>query len=292
MLLGFAALLSIAVGMALGLLGGGGSILILPMLVDVLHVEAKSAIALSLLVVGVTSAAAMLAHAWARRVDWGTGLTMGLAGMTGAYAGGSVARFVPAGALLTLFAVLMLFSATRMLRGSDGAAPPPPRGATATPGKLARILALGVSVGAVAGLVGAGGGFLVVPALVLFGGLPMPRAVGTSLLVLAMQSFAGLAGHLGHLALDRELAAVLCAAAIFGSLAGARLGRRVDAGALRRGFGWLLLALGSLFLLQRVPLEPLLAYPGRVLAAIAIAIAAAAAILVRNHLFPRGIDHA
>ncbi len=243
-----AAILSLFIGLSLGLLGGGGSILTLPILVYVLHVEPKTAIAMSLFVVGVTSASGVIAHARAGRVRVRTGLIFGLAGMAGAFAGGRVAQFIPATALLVAFALVMLTAAAAMMRGRRASSAAPPREPS-----LARSLAIGVSVGVVAGLVGAGGGFLIVPALALFAGLAMPEAVGTSLLVIALQSFAGFAGHAGHVQLDWMLTAVITGAAIVGGLAGARLARHVSPDALRRGFAWLVLAMAVFLLGKQIP---------------------------------------
>lgn len=112
------------------------------------------------------------------------------------------------------------------------------------------VLLEGVVVGLVTGLVGAGGGFLVVPALVLLGGLPMPVAVGTSLLVIAMKSFAGLAGYLSSVSIDWGLAAAVTAMAVLGSIGGALLSARVPQDRLRQGFGWFVLVMGVLVLGQ------------------------------------------
>jgi hypothetical protein len=274
------ALLFLVIGITLGLLGGGGSILTLPVLVSVLHVEPRGAIAMSLLVVGTTSATATVAHARRGGVAWRTGLVMGIAGMAGAYAGGRLTRFVAAEVLLGAFAVIMLVTATLMLRGRRGGAAPeasPPRGAAGRHHSL-RVAAAGAAVGVVAGFVGAGGGFLIVPALIFFAGLPMRRAVGTSLFVIALQSFAGLAGHLGHARFDWTLAAVVTAAAAAGSLVGTRIGRRVPADALRRGFAWFVLAMGALFLLQRILAARALAPSLPALVVIALALGCAVAI--------------
>jgi hypothetical protein len=246
-MLALAAILSALIGVALGLLGGGGSILTLPMLVYVLAVEPKQAIASSLFVVGVTSLVGVVGHARAGRVQWGIGLLFGLAGMAGAYAGGQLARWVPSALLLLGFALMMLLTAAGMLRGRGAG------GGGAQKVAVAKVLGLGVGVGLVSGLVGAGGGFLVVPALVLLAGLAMPQAVATSLLVIAMQSLAGFAGHLGHTTLDRPLLALIAGAAVLGSLVGVRLARFFAPETLRRGFGWLVLAMGSFLLTKQVP---------------------------------------
>ncbi|MCP9948993.1 sulfite exporter TauE/SafE family protein [Actinomadura madurae] len=240
-------LASLAVGVSLGLLGGGGSILTVPILVYVAGVEAKQAIAMSLFVVGVTSLAGVLPHARAGRVRWRTGLLFGGAGMAGAYAGGRLAAYIPGGVLLAAFAVMMAVTAVAMLRSR----PAPAGGHTERP--PFRILAEGVTVGLVTGLVGAGGGFLVVPALVLLGGLSMPVAVGTSLLVIAMKSFAGLAGYLSSVQLDWPLTLAVTGAAVLGGFAGSRLAGRIDPDRLRQAFGWFVLVMAVFVVTQEAP---------------------------------------
>ncbi|MET8910101.1 sulfite exporter TauE/SafE family protein [Micromonospora sp. NPDC004551] len=240
--------LAVLIGISLGLLGGGGSILAVPLLVYVADLPAKEAIATSLLVVGATSAVGVLPHARAGRVRWRTGLIFGLAGMTGAYAGGRLAEFVPAGFLLTGFAVMMLATAIAMIRGRRTAEGGP------VPHELPvfRVILDGIVVGLVTGLVGAGGGFLVVPALALLGGLPMPVAVGTSLVVIAMKSFAGLAGYLSSVSIDWGLALAVTAAAVVGSLLGGRLAGRIPADLLRKSFGWFVVVMGIFVLAQQL----------------------------------------
>ncbi|MGS2615822.1 sulfite exporter TauE/SafE family protein [Micromonospora sp. LZ34] len=241
--------LAVLIGISLGLLGGGGSILAVPLLVYVADLPAKEAIATSLLVVGVTSAVGVLPHARAGRIRWRTGLVFGVAGMAGAYAGGRLAAFVPAAVLLTGFALMMLATATAMIRGRRGT------GGKPVPHELPvlRVVLDGVVVGLVTGLVGAGGGFLVVPALALLGGLPMPVAVGTSLVVIAMKSFAGLAGYLSSVSVNWGLAAAVTAAAVVGSLAGGRLVGRVPEVVLRKAFGWFVVVMGAFVLVQQLP---------------------------------------
>ncbi|WBB71207.1 sulfite exporter TauE/SafE family protein [Micromonospora sp. WMMD1128] len=240
---------AVLIGVSLGLLGGGGSILAVPLLVYVADLPAKEAIATSLLVVGATSAVGVLPHARAHRVRWRTGLVFGLAGMTGAYAGGRLAEFVPANVLLTAFALMMLATAAAMIRGRRPAAGRP------VPHELPvfRVVLDGIVVGLVTGLVGAGGGFLVVPALALLGGLPMPVAVGTSLVVIAMKSLAGLAGYLSSVSIDWGLATAVTAAAIVGSLLGGRLAGRIPEDVLRRAFGWFVVVMGVFVLARQLP---------------------------------------
>jgi len=280
-----AALLSLLIGLSLGLLGGGGSILTLPILVYLLGVEPKSAIAMSLFVVGVTSVMGSIAHARAGRVRFRTGLVFGATAMAGAYAGGLVARFIPATALLVAFAAVMLVTSVAMMRGRRAVS-----SSTAGEAKVGKVLAVGGAVGIVAGLVGAGGGFLIVPALALFGGLAMPEAVGTSLLVIALQSFAGFAGHAGHVHIDWTLALVVTASAVAGSFAGARLGRGLSPDALRRGFAWFVLAMAVFLLGKQLPAPAIAAVREHVVAFVATLIAAAVCALVCRRATSHGQD--
>ena len=242
--------LAVFVGISLGLLGGGGSILTVPLLAYVGGMDAKQAIATSLLVVGVTSLIGAISHARAGRVQWRTGLIFGAAGMAGAYAGGVLARFIPGSVLLIGFAVMMIATAVAMLRGRKNVDAPAEEHRLPVP----KIVAEGLVVGLVTGLVGAGGGFLVVPALALLGGLPMPVAVGTSLIVIAMKSFAGLGGYLSSVQINWTVALAVTAAAVVGSLIGARLTAKIDPDSLRKAFGWFVLAMSSVILAQEIHL--------------------------------------
>lgn len=249
------AALAVLIGIALGLLGGGGSILAVPILVYAVGLPAHEAIALSLLVVGTTSAAALIPHARAGRVRWKTGALFGATSMVGAYLAGSFAHYVPAPVLLVLFGAMMLATAILMIRprktpaGAHEDSDEAPFSARAIP----KIVLEGLVVGAVTGLVGAGGGFLVVPALVILGKLPMRAAVGTSLLVIAMKSFAGFTGYAGSVAIDWPLAFAVTGAAVGGSLAGSALAGRVPQALLRRGFAWFVIVMAAFVLLQELP---------------------------------------
>jgi uncharacterized membrane protein YfcA len=256
--------LAVFVGISLGLLGGGGSILTVPLLAYVAGMDAKQAIATSLLVVGTTSAVGAVSHARAGRVQWRTALLFGATAMAGAYGGGHLAKFIPGTVLLVGFAVMMVATAIAMLRGrkTTGAAEPHSR-----PLPIAKITAEGLVVGLVTGMVGAGGGFLVVPALVLLGGLPMPIAVGTSLVVIAMKSFAGLAGYLSSVQIDWAVAGMVTAAAVVGGLIGARFAGVVNPELLRKGFGWFVLIMASVILGEEV--HPALGLTGAALTVVA-----------------------
>ena len=243
--------LSVLIGVSLGLLGGGGSIITVPILVYVADQDPKAAIAMSLLVVGVTSAAGAISHARAGRVQWRTGLIFGAAGMVGAYGGGRLAAFIPGTWLLVAFGLMMAVTAGAMLRGRRG-----PQ-ATDAGGQMAvgRILVDGVVVGAVTGLVGAGGGFLVVPALVLLGGVPMATAVGTSLVVIALKSGAGLVVYLASTPIDWSLALGVTATAVVGSLIGGKFAGRVSEERLRTAFGWFVAVMAVVVLGQQLPAD-------------------------------------
>jgi uncharacterized protein len=246
---------SLFVGVLLGLLGGGGSILTVPLLVYVLGVEPRTAIAMSLVVVGVTSASGALFHARAGRVRWRTALVFGAGGMAGAFLGGRINKLIPSTALLLLFAGVMVAAAVAMLRRKEA---PPPSASTAAPVErtlpVARVLMQGVAVGLLSGLVGAGGGFLIVPALALVG-LPMPVATATSLVVIALQCTAGFMGHLGHVQLPWALTGAVLVAAMTGSLVGGRLSGYVSPASLRRGFAVFVLATAAFLLVAQAP-EP------------------------------------
>lgn len=242
--------LAVLVGVSLGLLGGGGSILTVPILAYVAGFEAKEAIAASLFVVGVTSAVSALAHARAGRVRWRTGLLFGGAGMAGAFVGGLLGGRLPGTLLMVAFALMMLATGLAMLRDRRSA------NEAAAPAELpvGKVLLEGAVVGLVTGAVGAGGGFLVVPALVLLGGLPMSVAVGTSLLVIALKSFAGLAGYLTSVELDWPVVLAVTGAAVVGSLVGSRLTGSIPEHLLRRGFGALVLTMAGIVLVTELAL--------------------------------------
>lgn len=279
-------LFALLIGISLGLLGGGGSILTVPILLYVFQLPPRVAIATSLLVVGSTSAAALIPHARAGRVRWKTGAIFGAASMAGAYAAGRVAKFIPASVLLLLFGAMMLVTAVAMMRGrkagaAEGAAEPAEL-------PLPKVLAEGLVVGGVTGLVGAGGGFLVVPALVLLGGLPMQAAVGTSLLVIALKSFAGFAGHATQVSLDWPLVLGVTAAALAGSFVGVRAAGRIPAANLRRGFGWFVVVMAVFMLAQEVP--PLLGASWPIWVAVVLTLATAAAAVVTERLLSRRLN--
>jgi uncharacterized membrane protein YfcA len=232
--------LAVLIGVALGLFGGGGSLLTVPLLVYVLGLPPREAIASSLLVVMAASLVAALQHLRAGNLRLRVALLFGSAGMAGAHLGGRAAAFVDPSLLLLLLGCMMVLSALAMWRGRRvplQAAPPAHA--------HARLVAQGFGVGLLTGLMGAGGGFLITPALVLWAGLPLPAAVGTSLLVIVLNALAGFSGYASHVPVDAGLVAALAAAAVAGSLIGARLAYRIDPASLRRAFAAFVLAMAA-----------------------------------------------
>jgi len=242
--------ITLVVGLLLGLLGGGGSILLVPVLVYLVGLETKVAIATTLVVVGLTSLVAVLGHARGGRVCWKNGWAFGLAGMLGAYGGAHLAAYVPGNVLLLMFAVIMLGTAfTMLIRRREG---PEVASDANCPTRLnlPAVLFDGLLVGTITGLVGVGGGFVIVPALNLLGGLPIRSAIGTSLLIIVMNSAAALAGYVGYIDIDLRFAGLITGVAILGSLIGSALTRYVSNSGLRRGFGLFVIAIAA-YLLNR-----------------------------------------
>jgi uncharacterized protein len=243
---------ALVVGLSLGLLGSGGSILTVPILVYVIGESPKLAVAASLAIVGTIALVGAASYARQRLVDWRYVLQFGLPGIVATYAGAWFSHFVSGAVQLIVFAVIMGLASWTMLRPARASADAPPRR------HFAWLLAAGVAVGLITGFVGVGGGFLFVPALVILGGLSMHRAVGTSLAVIAMNSASGFFGHYLQLAaanirIPWTEIALFAAIGTVGSLAGHVVGSRIAHGSLRRAFGVLLIAMCGFVLWQTLP---------------------------------------
>ncbi|MBO8190498.1 sulfite exporter TauE/SafE family protein [Streptomyces oryzae] len=239
-------------GVALGLTGGGGAVLALPALVYGLGQPVAQAVPTSLLVVAVSSAAGLAPRLGRGQVRWPVAGIFGATGAAAAFAGTAVNRMMPARALLGLFALLMVIVGVRMLRSGSA-----PEGACAVRGGrinwracLAKALLTGAGVGFVTGLLGVGGGFVTVPALMWLLGLELPAAVATSLAILVINSLAGLAAHLGETRLDMTVTGIFAGAALAASLAAGRLASRVPQRVLRRGFAVLVLVVAAFVAVQ------------------------------------------
>lgn len=235
---------ALVIGVTLGVFGSGGSILTVPALVHLAGQSEKVAIAGSLLVVGSISVVAALPYAIAGEVDRRSVVWFGLPGIVGTWSGAALSRWVDGRVQMVLFALVAIGAAVLLMRKREGE----PRGGA--PHARWKIVLEGLAVGVLTGLVGVGGGFLIVPALVLLGGLPLRRAVGTSLVVIALKSFAGFAKstivlqELG-LALDLRVLALFAGFGIAGSLGASAIAGRLPQAALQRTFAIVLIAVGT-----------------------------------------------
>jgi uncharacterized protein len=273
-------LLGTIVGLALGLVGGGGSIITVPLLVGPLGIAAHEATTMSLIIVGVTAALASAAHAQRGNVLWTHAIAFGAVGSVGTLAGGYLNRAVPARVLLAGFVVLMVVAAIATWRRAGhlaverggtpiALAPAPARPDRPAPSLRIRARALlpascplldhgpflvaAVGVGLLTGFFGVGGGFLIVPALVLVARLPMSKAIGTSLPIIAMNSATAFAGHLGTgISFDPSITVFFTAGAVLAGLAGGALSTRLPAATLGRGFAVVVLTLAAYLSLQVV----------------------------------------
>lgn len=260
----FGYIASLIIGLSLGLIGGGGSILTVPVLVYLFHVNPVIATAYSLFVVGATSLVGAVPKYRQGDVDLRTALIFGIPSITAVF---SIRKFVVPAIpheiftiggftvtksifMMLLFAILMIVAAILMMRNSsaethetvpDGHRP-----------NYVIVGAQGLMEGTITGLVGAGGGFLIIPALVLFSKLPMKKAVGTSLLIIAVKSLIGFTGDLGHTIIDWHLLLIVSALAIGGIFIGNRFSKNVKAASLKKGFGWFVLAMGVYIIIHEL----------------------------------------
>jgi uncharacterized membrane protein YfcA len=244
---------AVAIGVSLGLLGSGGSILTVPVLVYLIGQDEKVAIAGSLFVVGTIALVGSLQFIRAKLVDWHNVLVFGLPGMAGTYIGAALAAYLSGIMQLTLFAGVMLLASWFMLRPIDLGS-----GGAHEPRAIWKIAGDGLGVGVLTGLVGVGGGFLIVPALVLLGGMAMHRAVATSLVIIAMKSYSGFYKYTDvleaqNLELDWKTLMIVTGLGIAGSLAGGKLANRLPQNTLKKSFGIFLIVMGIYILIRSAP---------------------------------------
>ncbi len=244
---------ALLVGLSLGLMGSGGSILTVPVLTYLVGQEEKVAIAGSLGIVGAISLVAGVPYARSRLVDYRSVLFFGVPGMAGAYLGAALSQFVTGALQLSVFAALMLVAGVLMLRPLKA----PEESAASKPRNVLKIGLEGLIVGVITGFVGVGGGFLIVPALVLLGGLPMHRAIGTSLFIIALKSFAGFFKYLDvldglGLSLDWRILIAFALIGILGSFAGKAVGARLPQDVLKRSFAVFLFVVGAFIVFRSV----------------------------------------
>ena len=250
---------AVLMGLSLGLIGGGGSILTVPILVYLFMVEPVLATAYSLFIVGLTSLVGSFSHMRMGNIHWRTAIVFGIPSILTVYAtrawlmpaipdpivdaGGIV--FSKAVGILVLFALIMVAAAYSMIRKQKAPKGPVAPAEVAVEFNYPLILAEGVVVGMVTGIVGAGGGFLIIPALVLLAKLPMKQAVGTSLMIIAAKSLIGFTGDLkGGEVIDWNFLLVFSAIAIGGIIAGSILSKRIPNEKLKPAFGWFVLLMG------------------------------------------------
>lgn len=255
--------LSVLIGVSLGLIGSGGSILTVPVLVYVMHVEPLLSTAYSLFVVGLTALVGSVDYARKKMLDYKTAIIFGIPSIAAVYATrkwlvpiipdpvfhlGGIAMGKNLFVML-LFAVLMVAASFSMIRSKKN-------GTDETQHErhynYPLILAEGIVVGILTGLVGAGGGFLIIPALVLLAGLPMKQAVGTSLLIIAGKSLLGFLGDLGHQAIEWKFLLLFSTFAVTGIFIGSALSKRISGDKLKPAFGWFVLAMGIYIIVKEI----------------------------------------
>jgi uncharacterized protein len=258
-------LASLIIGISLGLIGGGGSILTVPVLVYLMGVEPVLATAYSLFIVGSTSLVGALPKYKQGLVNLKTAIIFGAPSILAVFATRkyivpmipntvfTIGDFVVTKSILmmVLFAILMVFASISMIRTQKK---PEENGNGVGEQKFnyPLILVEGAIVGILTGLVGAGGGFLIIPALVLLSKLPMKQAVGTSLLIIAAKSLIGFTGDLSHTTMDWKLLIIVTALAIVGIFIGDKLSKKIDGDSLKKGFGWFVLVMGIYIIVQQL----------------------------------------
>lgn len=257
-------LASAVIGLSLGLIGGGGSILTVPVLVYLFHQDPLISTSYSLFIVGITSLIGSISKFKAGEVDFSTAFFFGLPSilsvyLTRAYLLPSIPDvlislgswdFSKSLFLLVLFALLMLAASISMIREPKVASAPSERPFQRR--SYALVLVEGAVVGVLTGLVGAGGGFLIIPALVVLSGLSMKKAIGTSLLIIAAKSLVGFTGDLGNYPLDWSLLLPVTGIAILGIFVGGMLSRKIEGASLKKSFGWFVLVTGVFILIKEL----------------------------------------
>lgn len=251
-----ALLLGCAVGFVLGVLGGGGSILAVPIFLYVLHVPAKPAIAMSLAVVGLSAFVGFLTHWRQGTVALSVALPFGMFAMLGAFVTARLTHLVPATVQLALFAAFAFAAAIFMLRDASK----PEAELAAQPNRSDRprftpkLIPQALGVGILTALVGAGGGFVIVPSLVLVAGVPIRPAVGSSLLIITLNALSGFIGYIGLVPIDWPLIGAFSATAAVGAVVGTQYMRRVPQRRIKQAFAILILVLGAYLVAQRTVL--------------------------------------
>jgi len=266
---------AILMGLSLGLIGGGGSILTVPILVYLFQVDAVLATAYSLFIVGLTSLVGSVSHVKLGNIHWRTAVVFGIPSIISVFltrsylvpripdpiftlgqdpSGGAAFVMTKAVGLMVLFAIIMVMAAYSMIKPSNKSAVASGVSSDVEPQfNYPLILAEGAIVGVVTGLVGAGGGFLIIPALVLLAKLPMKQAVGTSLMIIAAKSLIGFVGDMrGNEVIDWSFLATFSSIAVVGILLGSWLSKRIPGEKLKPAFGWFVLVMGTYIIVKEL----------------------------------------
>lgn len=240
--------LAFVAGVVVGIFGAGGSILLVPILVYVLGFPIKVSLGMALLILVISGMSAATAHARHMNVHWKIALQWSAFSIGGAYIGGRVAEFIPDGALLMMFASVVVVSSVGMIRHK----PKRDRDTRHPTVSLWKIGAVGLGLGFFTGMIGVGGGFMLVPALVLLCDIDVKRAIGTSLVIIAMKSLGGFLGFAAHVEFPWMITFIIAAFNTTGSLLGERLGKPLPAHALRPAFAVFLAVVGAAIVIQNV----------------------------------------
>jgi uncharacterized membrane protein YfcA len=254
-------LASLMIGISLGLIGGGGSILTVPVLVYLFAVEPVIATVYSLFIVGVSSFIGVLPKYKQGMVKMRTAMVFGIPSITAVFLTRKfIVPSIPQQVatingivvtksllLMLLFAIIMVLASVSMIMGDRK-----PRPVPATHFNYPLIIVLGLMEGTITGLVGAGGGFLIIPVLVLLAHLPMKQAIGTSLLIIAVKSLIGFAGDLSHYTIHWPFLLSITLLSVTGIFVGSALGKRVDGLKLKKAFGWFVLIMGMYILTREL----------------------------------------
>jgi uncharacterized membrane protein YfcA len=255
---------SLVIGISLGLIGGGGSILTVPVLVYLFRVQPVLATAYSLFIVGSTSFIGSFPKYKGGEINLKTAIIFGIPSIAAVFATRafivpsipddifSIGNFEVTKSLLMmlLFAVLMVFASVSMIRTTNKKTEE--RSEVKQKFNYPLILAEGIVVGMLTGLVGAGGGFLIIPALVLLSKLPMKQAVGTSLLIIAAKSLIGFTGDIGRSSMDWTLLLSVTGLAIAGIFIGNALSKKLSSEGLKKGVGWFVLVMGIYIIIKEI----------------------------------------
>lgn len=241
---------AVLIGLSLGIFGSGGSILTVPVLMYLMDMPASMAIASSLLIVGGISLFGSIGNIRQKKVSWPHVLLFGVPGMVGTYGGAWLGTLVDSVIQLSVFVALMSLAAVMMWRGNQAVQ-------QAVQINKVKVLLDGLSVGVITGFVGVGGGFLIVPALVLLGGVPMAMAIGTSLLIIALKSFVGFAKYYQvlsaqQLSFDWLVIGIMIVGGVVGSFIGIWIGDKLPKDKLQKSFAVFLLVMAAVVLTQSV----------------------------------------